>query len=347
MQAKTRREFLKIGTASGLSVMIPGQAALAQQRRMARVILDNDYTGDPDGLFQLAHHVLSPSMAIPLIVGTHLPANFAWSQDGRAAARSAAKANELLTLMRLNDRYHAVAGTEVPITSRSAWKPSTVTAAIVREAMRDDTQEPLIYAAGAGLTELALAWLAEPRIGKRIKLVWIGGNEHPNANVPHPPDRETEFNFLIDPLAAQILFNESNIEIWQVPRDVYRQMLFSSIEIEELGRTGPIGRYLSDQIAHIAGRMANAPLEARPPAAETFVLGDSPLVTLTALVSPLQPDPSSSAYRVIPTPRLNDKGEYVPTPDGRPMRVYTTVDTRLTFRDMIGKIRKADARLPR
>jgi len=26
----------------------------------ARVIIDNDFAGDPDGLFQLAHHVLSP-----------------------------------------------------------------------------------------------------------------------------------------------------------------------------------------------------------------------------------------------------------------------------------------------
>ena len=29
-----------------------------------RVIIDNDLGGDPDGLFQLAHHVLSPSVEI-------------------------------------------------------------------------------------------------------------------------------------------------------------------------------------------------------------------------------------------------------------------------------------------
>ena len=28
---------------------------------------------------------------------------------------------------------------------------------------------------------LALAWLAEPRIGKRLRLIWIGGSEHPAA----------------------------------------------------------------------------------------------------------------------------------------------------------------------
>lgn len=27
-----------------------------------RVIIDNDFSGDPDGLFQLAHHLLSPSV---------------------------------------------------------------------------------------------------------------------------------------------------------------------------------------------------------------------------------------------------------------------------------------------
>jgi hypothetical protein len=37
-----------------------------------RVIVDNDFSGDPDGLFQLAHLVLSPSVDIRAIIGSHL-----------------------------------------------------------------------------------------------------------------------------------------------------------------------------------------------------------------------------------------------------------------------------------
>ena len=42
---------------------------------------------------------------------------------------------------------------------------------------------------------------------------------------------------------------------------------------------------------------------------ETYVLGDSPLVTLTALQSAFQPDPSSSRYLLMPTPKLTSQGK--------------------------------------
>jgi hypothetical protein len=37
-----------------------------------RVIVDNDFSGDPDGLFQMAHLLLSPSVDIRGIIGSHL-----------------------------------------------------------------------------------------------------------------------------------------------------------------------------------------------------------------------------------------------------------------------------------
>ena len=37
-----------------------------------RVIIDNDFSGDPDGLVQLAHHLLSPSVDIRAVTGLHL-----------------------------------------------------------------------------------------------------------------------------------------------------------------------------------------------------------------------------------------------------------------------------------
>ena len=35
-----------------------------------RVIIDNDFAGDPDGLLQLAHHLLSPSVDIRAVIGS-------------------------------------------------------------------------------------------------------------------------------------------------------------------------------------------------------------------------------------------------------------------------------------
>ncbi|NML93579.1 nucleoside hydrolase [Novosphingobium olei] len=337
--AFTRRGVIGSGAAVATALALRS-GANAEAPRLARVILDNDFAGDPDGLFQLAHHLLCKSLRISLIVGSHLP-NMPFAgpdapiPTGKAAA---AKAQQLVDLMRL-PAPPIVAGADAPILDRKAWRPAPSTAAIVREAMREDTAEPLIYCVGAGLTDLALAWLAEPRIGKRLKLVWIGGSEHAGlANAP-PGAVEPEFNFSIDPLAAQVIFNDSDIEIWQVPRDAYRQMLFPNAEIEELATLGPLGAYLKAQVDKVSAVMASIPGIPPIPPTETYVLGDSPLVTLTALVTQFQPDPASSTYVRMPTPRIEPDGQYVDNPAARPMRVYTHVDAELTFRDMLAKFR--------
>ncbi|WP_408587978.1 nucleoside hydrolase [Novosphingobium sp.] len=336
----TRRGFVGSGAALASTLASGGASLGAEPPRLARVILDNDFAGDPDGLFQLAHHLLCKSLRVSLIVGSHLP-QMPFSGPNApvpTGAAAAAKARQLIEIMRL-PAPPIVAGADTSIPARNAWKPTVSTAAIVREAMREDTNEPLVYCVGAGLTDLALAWLAEPRIGKRLKLIWIGGREHPGLAAPPPGPDEAEFNFTIDPIAAQVIFNESDIEIWQVPRDAYRQMLFPNAEIEELGATGPLGAHLKAQIDKVVKVMASIPGLPPIPPTETYVLGDSPLVTLTALVTQFQPDPASSRYTAKPTPRLNADGTYADTPSGRPMRVYTQVDAELTFRDMLAKFR--------
>ena len=51
-------------------------SALAQERQTkVRVVIDNDYCGDPDGLFQLTHQLLCTTCDIRGIIGSRLPAN--------------------------------------------------------------------------------------------------------------------------------------------------------------------------------------------------------------------------------------------------------------------------------
>lgn len=329
-----RRQVLMSAAGLMASLSMAAHGATGARHPQARVIVDNDFSGDPDGLFQLAHHLLCGSVDISLIIGSHLPVKFGGPASATAGA---AKARDLLKVMRLDGHHMPIAGGELPIASRDRWTPSRATAAIVHEAMREDRKEPLFYAAGAGLTELALAWLAEPKIGPRIKLVWIGGNEHPGIAYPPPGPAEVEFNLSIDPIAAQIIFNESDIEIWQVPRDAYRQMLFSMAEIEDIAVTGPLGRYLKAELDGMAAILATIPGFPPMPDADVYVLGDSPLVTLTALMTPIQPDPASSRYLRKPTPWLNIDGSYRDRPYARPMRVYSAIDSDLTFRDMVSR----------
>jgi purine nucleosidase len=339
----TRRRLLAYSVGTIAAALVAGTPCLAAEGsafapRM-RVIIDNDFSGDPDGLVQLAHHVLSPSVSIPLIVGSHLSPFQPWDKSPHQASDAAAKARALLATLGRAATPPVVAGAERPISSRRSWQPSAASRAIVREAMRNDIATPLYYAAGGGLTDLALAWLAEPKIETRLKLVWIGGGEHPGLALPPPGPAEAEYNLMTDLLAAQIIFNESAIEIWQVPRDAYRQMLMSTAELADLAADSPLGAYLKREIDTITATIAR--MIPVPSVSETWVMGDNPLVTLTALQSSFQPDPSSSRYVALPTPRLDDQGAYQARPDARPMRVYTSIDAGLTFRDMASKFRQS------
>jgi hypothetical protein len=40
----------------------------------------------------------------------------------------------------------------------------------------------------------------------------------------------------------------------------------------------------------------------------------------------------------VPAPAIDERGAYVDREDGRPIRVYTRIDTRLMFEDMMAKL---------
>jgi hypothetical protein len=334
--AWSRRALLAVALAGGICGGVAAEAVTLRSR--SRVILDNDFHGDPDGLVQLAHQLLSPGAEVRAIIASRLPA-FSPNEDQTGqTAKGAAKVAELLNVMGLGRRHIAVAGSDTALKKRATDLRRTLAAdAIIDEALRTDTDLPLYYAAGAGLTELATAWLLEPKIGKRITLIWIGGGEYPDLAVP-PAQAAREFNFGIDTAAAKVIFEQSDIAIWQVPRNAYRQLLFSHAELERgLRSCGVLGRYLMEQLeAFMAFAIALQPQGL----GETTILGDSPLVTLSALQSSFDPDAASSRYVVRPTPGFTADGFYVERPGARAMRVFTDIDGRLTYGDMLAKFQR-------
>jgi hypothetical protein len=69
-----------------------------------------------------------------------------------------------------------------------------------------------------------------------------------------------------------------------------------------------------------------------------FVNSDNPLVLLTALQSSFEADPSSSEYVIKTAPLINQQGAYEFNHQGRPIRVYTRLDTNLMFEDFFAKL---------
>lgn len=301
----------------------------------ARVLIDNDFSGDPDDLFQIVHHLLSPSLEIRGIICSHLREGDPWDESDDTAESALSVARDVLARMGLASTEILLKGAPRALESIDRAQPSAAAEAIIAEAMRDDTDLPLFYVAGGGLTDLASAYLLEPRIASRLTLVWIGGSEHDGLAVPPARAMPIEYNLLIDVTAGQVIFGAEDLEIWQVPRDVYRQCLVSEAELRHrVARTGPLGRYLYDEIRLV---MSSAHHRAEP-MPEAYALGDSPLVLLTALRSPFEPDTTSSRYVVKDTPELTADGTYRAINGSRPMRVYTQVDLRLMFEDFYVKL---------
>lgn len=300
-----------------------------------RVIVDNDFSGDPDGLFQLAHLLLSPSVEVRAIIGSHLKAGDGFDPSATQADNAARKAAEVVALLHLAGRVPVLAGANLGMANDSTPVRSAGVDFIIKEALRTDTALPLYVLCGAGLTEIASAALAEPRIAGRLTLVWIGGPEYPGRALPPPHGTPLEYNLGIDPAAARAVFNRTQLPLWQVPRNAYRQVLLPYSQLlTQVRPKGKIGAYLAASIESLMARLPQYHLNI----GETYILGDSPLVLLTALQSSFEADPSSSEYTVELAPRLSAQGTYVYNPAGRPIRVYQRLDTALLLDDFFAKL---------
>jgi Inosine-uridine preferring nucleoside hydrolase len=268
-----------------------------------RVIVDNDYQGDPDGLVALAHHLLSPANRVTAVtssfLNTRFPVASPRAEDGAVLAR------QLLEVVGGSSCLPVHAGSEVPFGDRSS---SAASAAIAAEARRD-ADLPLYLACGGPLTNVASALRDDPGIASRLTLIWIGGSLDSSA---------FEYNRDTDPAAAAFVFGQPELEIHQFPLETYRRCAYSVAELEhDLGSGGQLGHWLWEHFTnppdwvHVGG---------------VWPLGDSPTVLVTALSTE-----SSTATLLPPEPSRI-----------APRWVYTDLDFRLIVADMLARFRLHD-----
>ncbi len=303
------------------------------QPRM-RVIIDNDFSGDPDGLVQLAHHLLSPSVEVRAIIGTHLREGDPWGQspDGDEVAVAVAAAEKIVSLCGKTGQVSVLAGAPTAMINVHTPQQSEGIRFIIQEAMRDDADTPLFVVCGASLTEIASAYLIEPRIAERLTVIWIGGHEHEGLAVPPPGAPDLEYNLHEDVISGLVFFNHSALQLWQIPRDQYRHVLASRAELKlRVAPQGALGAHLYQALGQVGDSLSALGYRA----GEVYCLGDSPLVLLTALQSAFESDPASSRYVTMPCPTLLESGLYRANPNGRPIRVYTLLDNRMLLEDLM------------
>jgi purine nucleosidase len=264
-----------------------------------RVVIDNDWAGDPDGLVALAHHLLSRANRVDAVTSSQL--NPVFGPPAGTAAAGARLAQELVDLVHGPHRPIVVAGCDVPIGGGDT--SSAAADAIVAAGRRHDPL-PLFVVCGGPLTNVAQALRQAPDIAVGMTLVWIGGALDPDA---------PEYNRDTDARAAAEVLGRDDLAVWQFPLETYRRCAYSVAELEhDLGGAGRLGAWLWR-------RFTELPIPDFVQLGEVWPLGDSPPVLVTAL------DDESSTFTTVA--------------GGPGRRVYTDVDVRLLVADLLARLR--------
>jgi hypothetical protein len=286
------------------------------EEKMIRVITDTDAKNEADDQFAIVQTLLSPRFDNVGFIAAHFGNN-------RIEKSMEASYGELETIfskmsfptrgMLFHGAPHGLPDISTPVESEGARL-------IIEQAMKDDPR-PLYITFMGPLTDLASAYLMEPRISKRLTAIWIGGGAYPSGG--------QEFNLGNDIHAANVIF-AGQIPLWQVPKNVYEMMPVSLAELEaKLYDKGAIGKYLLDQL--VSHSQEAGPRKSDFRTGETWVLGDNPSVGLLLYEHRFE-------FDWLPAPVISAEMLYTHTGRSRPIRVYKKIDSRLILEDMFAKV---------
>lgn len=286
------------------------------KEKKVRVIMDSDAKNEADDQFALVQGLLSPKFDNVGIVAAH----FGIGRHRDSMEKSYHEIEVVLDKMGIPKEGLVFHGADKPMPDKRTPVDSEGAQLIIREAMKEDDR-PLYIAFMGPLTDMASAYLLEPRIASRVTVIWIGGGAYPNGG--------EEFNLSNDIHAANVVFG-SSMQVWQVPKNVYEMMPVSFAELEyRVYPHGEIGKYLFEQLLEEAAKPSSLGSSFRT--GETWVLGDSPSIGLILYEHRF-------AFDWVQAPVITADMQYLQTYRNRPIRVYNRIDSRLILEDFYAKL---------
>lgn len=279
-----------------------------------RVILNTDAKNEVDDQFAIVQAVLSESFDLRGIIAAH----FGDEKSKRSMQDSCDEVKKVLSLMKRED-ITVLCGGEKALTTEDAPVESEGARFIIEEAVKEDAR-PLYIAFLGPLTDMASALLMNPEIASRdITVIWIGGRDWPAGG--------WEYNLKNDICAANVVF-KSKVQLWQVPRNVYRMMPVTNAELWTRVRPyGEIGRYLAENVVEFNNAWTSRPREHR-------ILGDSPAIGIMIFN-----DCGEWEWR--PAPEFDENMNYIHSGKNRPIKVYKNIDSRFILEDLYAKLELA------
>lgn len=291
------------------------------ENKRVRVIVHTDCKNEADDQYALAHHLMTPKFDVRGIIAGHFDKNCQRYGKDQTEQASYDEIIKILELMDLSGQYPVLHGAPHGLPDTATPIPSEGAGFIIQEAMRDDPR-PLYVACQGAITDMASALLMRPEIAQRLTVIWIGGADYPTGG--------TEFNLSMDINGANVVFS-SQAPVWQITTGVYKQFAVSLAELQrKVYPCGKIGRYLFEQMVEFNEHAAG--FGGPWPHGELWGLGDQG--TIAVLMEELE----RVSYKMIQAPTVRPDGTYSFENRNRPVRVYHTVDHRLTLEDFFAKL---------
>lgn len=286
--------------------------------KKVRVIINTDAKNEVDDQFAIVQALLTESFDLRGLIAAHFG-------TGKSATSMQDSYDEIMYLLKLMDLEKDVVvkeGSPLALESETDGKFSEGAQLIIEEA---EKEEGTLYVAFLGpLTDMASAILAKPEIvEKDIKVIWIGGGNYPVGG--------WEYNLKNDIHAANVVF-KSGIEVWQVPRNVYRMMPVTFAELyNRVYPCGELGKYLTENVIAFNNAGDKRPVEYR-------VLGDSPAIGVI-----LYED--CGVWKQVKRPVFSGDATYNYDGDYGNLRVYENIDARFILEDLYAKLKMWNERV--
>lgn len=291
-------------------------------QKKIRVIISTDCKNEADDQFALAHQLMTPKFIVKGIVASHFALNPQTYGRGNTASASLEEIYKILELMGQKGTCPAEKGSEYPLKDERTPATSEGARLIIQEAMREDPHPLYIICQGA-LTDLASAILIQPQICRKMTAIWVGGGTYPEGGF--------EFNCKADIAAANVVMR-SDMQVWQIPINVYKQVSVSLAELQlHVAPCGEIGKYLFEQMCEFNNKCAGV---AHWPHGEIWGLGDS--AAIGVLMEEVE---KTDIYDMQPAPEIGyDDMKYSFEKSQKDIRVYNSVNARLILSDLFAKL---------
>jgi inosine-uridine nucleoside N-ribohydrolase len=166
------------------------------ESKKCRMIINTDAKNEADDQFAIVHALMTPKFIVKSIIGAHFENKF---NEGKEASmeKSCEEIHKILSLMKWDREVPVLKGAKRALKDEKTPEMSEGAEALIEEALSDDPTP--LYAGFMGtLTDLASAYLHEPKIAERLNVVWIGGGQWPSGG--------REFNLGNDISAAIVVF---------------------------------------------------------------------------------------------------------------------------------------------